>query len=325
MPGTDDETPDLTPAEVGAARREFLSNPPPEIAVEPEVTPDGAADEAAAIEEFQAAQRAAGQPPAGSEGAPAPAPAPAPAGTPAPVADPYAQWGGEEAVRNAMAVQDALRTEQGLRALVANGLVELGYSVEQVRTALETYDAEHGRQQPPGAPDPFADFEDDDPVTVAQARTLAENVAKSAVEQALAAQAQQLQPVQQIIAEQQQQQVRTTTDAAVVELLGPVPPEPEKLAQYQRQVDAIVERGARYFDPNQWSNPAHVRAAVVQAHAEIQAENEQRFADFLARRREVRDSQPPNIGGGAGSDGPLPEPKNMAEARKQAEAAGFFS
>lgn len=321
----DDETPDLTPAEVAASRREFLSNPPPEIPVEPEVAPDGAADEAAAIEEFQAAQRAAaGQPPAGPEGAAPAAPAPAPAPTGTPAVDPYAQWGGEEAVRTAMAVQDALRTEQGLRALVANGLVELGYSVDQVRSALEAYDAEQGRQPQGAAPDPFAEFEDDDPVTVAQARALATDVAKTAVEQALAAQANQLAPIQQVIAEQQQTAVRTTTDAAVVELLGPVPPEPEKLAQYQRQVDAIVERGARYFDPNQWSNPAHVRAAVVQAHAEIQAENEQRFSDFLARRREVRDSQPPNIGGGAGSDGPMAEPKTMAEARKQAEAAGFF-
>jgi hypothetical protein len=224
-----------------------------------------------------------------------------------------------------MAVQDALRTEQGLRALVANGLVELGYSVEQVRASLEAYDAEHGRQQPPGAPDPFAEFEDDDPVTVAQARSLAESVATTAVQQALAAQAQQLEPIQRVIADQQQTAVRSTTDAAVVELLGPIPTEPAALAAYQRQVDSIVERGARYFDPTQWSNPAHVRAAVVQAHAEIAAENEQRFSDFLAKRREVRDSQPPNIGGGAGSEGPLPEPKTMAEARKQAEAAGFFS
>src|SRR5260221_304504 len=66
--------------------------------------------------------------------------------------------------------------------------------------------------------------------------------------------------------------VRNVTDAAVVELLGAIPTEPEKLAAYQRQVDAIVERGARYYDPNQWSNPAHVRAAVVQAHADLEAE-----------------------------------------------------
>jgi hypothetical protein len=312
----DEGTPDLTPAEVAAQRQEFLSNPPPEISVEPEVVPDSAADEAAAIEDHLAAQK----PPAGPEGAPAPAPAPVPTGT-----DPYAQWGGEEAVRTAMAVQDALRTEQGLRALVANGLVELGYSVDQVRSALEAYDANQGQQPQGGAPDPFAEFDDEDPVTVGQAKALAQSVAEQAVAQALAAQQTQLQPIQQVIAEQQQTSVRATTDAAVVELLGQVPTEPDKLAAYQRQVDAIVERGARYFDPNQWANPSHVRAAVVQAHAELEAEATQRFNDFLARRREVRDSQPPNIGGGAGSDGPLPEPKNMAEARKQAEVAGFFA
>jgi hypothetical protein len=316
----DEVTPDLTPAEVTAQRQEFLSNPPAEISVEPEVTPDAGADEAAAIEEFQAAQRAAAdQPPAGPEGAaPAPTPAPVPSG------DPYAQWGGEEAVRTAMAVQDALRTENGLRALVANGLTELGYSVEAVRTALDSF-VEPQAQQRQGPPDPFADFGDDDPVTVGQAKQLAQSVAEQAVAQALAAQQETLAPMQRVIADQQQTQVRNVTDAAVIELLGAIPTEPDKLASYQRQVDAIVERGARYYDPNQWSNPAHVRAAVVQAHAELEGENLARFNDFLARRREVRDSQPPNIGGGAGTDGPLAEPKTMAEARKQAEAAGFFA
>lgn len=306
-----------TAAEIASARQAFLSEPP--AILDPNEPAEVEIDEDALLDE------ALNKPPAATEGAPsgteATAPAPAPTG---PAADPYAAYGGQEAVRNAVAVQEALRTEQGLRALVANGLVELGYSVEQVREALAAQGA--APAAPAAEPDVFGDLEDDDlaQLTVAQTRDLLASVAEKAAAAAVAQTQQQLAPVQETIQAQQTAAVRSVTDAVVVELLGQIPSDPEELKAYQAQVDAIVARGGSYYDPSQWANPAHIREAVVRANAELNAESEARYQSYLAGKRRARTAAPPNTGGGAGGEGPLPEPKNLDEARKQARAAGFF-
>lgn len=302
-----------TAAEIEAARREFLGSPPPIL--DPEA---GEAPAPAASEEDAAIDELLTQPPAALEGAPAPAPAPAAAGS-----DPFAAYGGEEQVRIAMQVQEALRTENGIRALVANGLTALGYDVEQVRQALDAYE-EGTPAGAPAAADPFAGFEDDDPITVAQARQLAEQTAQQAAQAALAQTQSPLGELQQVIQQQQNATVRAATDTACVEVLGPIPADPAAREAYARQVDAIVARGQAYYDPSQWANPDHIKQAVQRAHTEIEAENNARFQAFLQTKRATRAGQPPNIAGGAGTEGALPEPKTMADARKQAEAAGFF-
>jgi hypothetical protein len=310
-----------TAAEITAARREFLNNPP--AVIEPEApSAEGGEqlDENALLDDLTT-------PPAGTEGAvagdgqAAPAPAPAPPGAP----DPYAAFGGEEAVRTAHEVQQAMRTAEGVRALVANGLVALGYSVEQVRAALDAAGEEEHEEAAPTGVDPFAGLDDEDIITVAQVRPLLESIAADAAARAVASTQQQLEPVAQSIQAQQQTQVRATTDTAIIEVLGPVPTDPKDIAAYRTQVDALVQRGTVYYDPNQWTNPAHIREAIQRAHAEITSENEARWQAYLHSKRQTRDSQPANIGGGAGGEGALPEPKNLKEAREQAKAAGFFS
>lgn len=305
-------------ADIEAARQAFLGAPPPIL--DPSETTEvsaGSDEEQAAIDELLT------KPPAGQEGAApaaAPAPAPAPTGTPPEqIVVGHDQFGNpiivsREQAYSAWQVQEALRTEQGVRALVANGLQALGYSVDQVRQALEGY-------EPEGEPDPFAELDDDEPITVAQARALAEQAAARAAGQV----ADPLTEVQQAIAQQQTMAVRSVTDAAVIKALGPIPTDPEQELAYRQRVDQIVAHGAQYYDPNRWNDPAHIEAAVNRAVAELNAADEARFQAYLATKRSARTSSPPNIAGGAGTDGPLPEPKTMAEATKQAREAGFFS
>lgn len=314
-------------AEVADARRAFLSEPPEFINNDPEPEPDpaaqAAADEAAAIEELS-------KPPAAPEGGSAatatpPPPAPASTGT----LDPYAEFGGEQAVRTAHEVQQALRTQEGVRALVANGLTALGYSVDQIRAALDGAAAPAGEAAPPAAPaDPFAGLDDDEVVDVKTmrqyAQTLAAQAADAAVKQALGQVEPQVKSVQDAIAEQRQTAVRTWTDSALIEVLGTPPENPEEGKVYKSTVDATVQRAGAYYDPSRSNDPAHIRACIQQAHADLEQESEARLQAYIATKKRARDAQPVNVGGGAGAEGPLPEPQNMAQAREQARKTGFF-
>lgn len=316
-----------SPADIEAARQAFLGSPPPIL--DPSETPvvsEGSTpdEEQAAIDEILGAAT----PPAGvPEGTPVPAPAPAPAGTsPDSFVVGHDQYGqpitvSREQAYSAWQVQEALRTEQGVRALVANGirtLIQNGADPATIQSFIES----QGGAAPEAEPDPWADLDDDEPITVGQARALAAQAAQAATSQV----ANPLAEVQQAIAQQQQQAVRSVTDAAVIQALGPVPvDDPAKEQAYRQRVDAIVNRGASYYDPSQWNNPQHIQQAVNRAVAELNAEDEARFQSYLATKRASRNGTPPNISGGAGTDGPLPEPKSMEQAREQARAAGFFS
>jgi hypothetical protein len=310
-----------TPAEVDAARTAFLAEPPEFVPTEEPVddAAQAAADEAAALDEQIL-------PPAADTTAVAPAAEPTP-GTP----DPYEQYGGAQAVQNAWQVQEALKTEQGVRALVANGLVALGYTVEQVREALDAAAAgtapvtSTGGVTTPAADDPFAGLDDDDVVTVGSIKSVIDNAVAQATAAAQGQTQQAVKPLQDVIAEQQASTVRQFTDAALLEVLGPYPAAgtPER-ATYDAQIQDILARGAAYYDPTAWNNPEHLRSVVQRASAEIHAENERRYQAYLTTKRQARDSAPPNIGGGAGGDGPLAEPKSLGDARKQLTDSGFF-
>jgi hypothetical protein len=311
-----DEFPE-TAAEVAAARQEFLTNPPAEV-VDEVVAPvvDDAALETEAIDELT-------KPPAdGGEGAPAPAPAPAPAGTP----DPYAQYGGQQAVQEAWQIQEALRTEPGVRALAAQSLIALGYSPEQVKVALDAQGTPGvaGDAQAPGVPDPFAGLEETDQVDVGSVKAYVAEQVKQALAQAEAQTKPPLESVQQAVLAQQQQQVRNLTDVALIETIGVKPEDPAAALAYETRVQALVQRGSVYYDPTQHADPNHIRSVIQRANAEFVAEKEAEFKAYIAAKKQARDSQPANIAGGAGTDGPLAEPKSLTEARKQAAAAGFF-
>lgn len=308
-----DDTGELTdPAEIADARRAFLSEPPPILDPDEPAAPAAstADEEGAALDELLAPSAPEG----GSDNAP-PAQAPAPT-------DPYAEFGGIEQVRLAREVQQAMASEAGVRALVANGLIALGYEPEAIRQALTN--AEAVPPQASAVDDPFADLDDDEVLTVAQTRSLIQQIAADAAQRAEAAAQAQVNPVSEALFEQQQQVTRSYTDAALIGVLGAPPEDAAALAQYQARVNAIVNHGQQYYDPAQSQNPTHIQQVIQKANAELEAADEARFQAYLASKRQARDSQPVHVGGGAGSDGPLPEPKDLNEARAQARAQGFF-
>lgn len=295
-----------------AARAEFLHNPPAFVPTDEPVVVD---DEAAALDELTKPPAATGST---AEGQAPTAPA---AGTP----DPYAEFGGVEAVRNAHAVAEALRTETGVRLLIAQGLEALGHSPDQIRRALAREEAAGNlpTAEPAVPADPYANLDDDDVVDGATFKAALARATQDAAAQAAAAVRAQVEP---LAAQQLQQQVaaqNARNDATLAEVLGPVPTDPAELAAYQTTVTSILQAAGQYITPDTW-DPTAIRSAIVTAHAAYEAAEEAKFQRFLQNKRKARQAAPANIGGHSPGEAPEPEPKTMAEASAMARKSGLF-
>lgn len=304
--------PEPTQAEARAA---FLANPP-EITSVPDPAPV-LDDEATALDELT-------QPPAAGDGV-----EPAPV-SPVPVAaDPYAEYGGREAVANAMELDRALRTEQGVKLVVRQSLEALGYTDAQIRAALgagpggqPSTAAEAAAAQT--APGIFDGIEDDDVVTGSDVKRIVSQATEQAVQQALAQAQAQLDPMRQQFEQERVRDQASRNDATLIELLGPVPEDTAALGEYQAQAQDILNAAAKYVEQGNF-DPAHVRSGIVKAHSEITAAAEARFKRYLAGKKQARDAAPSNIGGHTAGEAEAPEPKTLAEARAAARADGFFN
>ncbi len=293
-----------------AARAAFLAADPGVI-----TTPDddAAVDEDAVLDELT-------RPPAEASGVTPPAPAPGPA-------DPYAQYGGLEAVQNAWQVSEALRSELGVRTMIQQGLVALGYNAEQIKTALGTPGVPGA---PAAAPDPFAGLDDDDVVTGAQLRQYLELQRQQAAEaqtgieaRATAAAQAQVNPIRAAFEDTRNREIATRNDATLAELLGPVPTESAEVGNYQALAGATLQAAAAYIDPANF-DPGHIRAAITRGHADVVAREEARYQAYLATKRTTKRNAPANIGGQSAGESPEKEPQNLAEARAQFRAQGGF-
>ena len=319
MPEDEIPQPDLSgevaPEDVKAARQAFLSNPPAQINPEPEPAPV-LDEEAAALDELT-------PPPAAADAGETP-PAAA-AGTP----DPYAEFGGREAVATAMELDRALRTEQGVKLVIRQGLEALGYTDAQIRAALgggpgqdPLTGAAPEQQAAPTGLEGF-DLEDDDVVTGAQLKGIVKQATDSAVQQALAQAQAQLDPVRQQFEQERIREQASRNDQTLIELLGPVPEGESELAEYQAAAQDVLNAAQRYVEPGNF-DPAHVRAGIVKAHADIQAAADARFKRYLESKKQARAAAPTNTGGFTSTEAEAAEPKNLKEARAMARAAGVF-
>lgn len=308
------EQPDLSAEvpldEVAAAKAEFLKGPAGHVTS----TPDEPVldDEAAALDELT-------KPPAGEA-----APPSTTAGEP-PAADPYAQYGGAEAVAHAFEVQEALRTESGVRLLIQQGLQALGYTPAQIKAAVGGGPGAPTAEPAPDQPsaDPYADLPDEELLTGADFKRYAEKIKTDAIAEAQRTVASQVDPV---VAQQREAfnaEIRTRNDATLAELLGPVPAEPEKQGEYSTQAQQVLDAAGRYVDPSNY-DPAHIRSAIIKGHADVEAQNEARWKAYLGKKKAARSAAPSNIGGASAGEGEPKEPQNLKEAREAMKAAGLW-
>lgn len=242
--------------------------------------------------------------------------------------DPFAAYGGKEAVDNAIAISEALRTESGARLIAAQTLHALGYDPDAIRAALEVKGASPAQAAEATAAvtedDPLASLADDDMVTAADVRALVQRATEQTAAQVKAQLEAATQPLATQIEVERQARATSVTDGTLVELLGEPPTDQAELRNWQVNAQAVLEQAMIGFDQNQW-DPAYIRQAVLRGHAAWQANEDRKLAAYVATKRAQRDAAPSHIGGA-----PIPsneetpkEPRSVKEAIAMRKASGL--
>lgn len=254
-----------------------------------------------------------------------------PAGSAPEAADPYADFGGQQQVQDAVAVFDAMRTHQGAQSIAAQLLVNLGYAPEQVQKLLagEQASAPAAEAAPAAVADPFASIPDDaslEDMTGAQLKALLVQTAQQAAAQATAAVQGEVKPqleAQRAAFEAQRAtQATTVTDTTLVQLLGDSAAA-DPAASVDKSIAALVlEHASKYISPDDW-DPVHIRQAIVRGHADTIALMDRAQQAYLTRKEADRQNQPTSVAGlGNGGETVTPpkEPKNTREASAMGRA-----
>lgn len=240
-------------------------------------------------------------------------------------------------------VAEALRTEQGIKGMVGQGLIALGYSPEEIQAfvAAHTGGPNLGAQaQQPGATpappepvvDPFAGIDDGEIVTGADLKAALATIRDEAARNAVAATQAAVQPLDETVRQQQAAQeqresayIQQVATATYHELLGPPPVDAESLKRYNAQAARVNQLAEGLVVPGS-RDPGEIRRALIAGHAAFVDEMETAFRGYAAGKKQAAADLPTNIGGGGTPGGePVKEPVDLKDARKQAKAAGFFS
>lgn len=248
--------------------------------------------------------------------------------TPTTATDPFADFGGREAVQEAVVIRDALATEQGVRALVAQGLHALGHSPEAVEAFLKNQGATPAQAaaataEAVAAADPLAGVSDDDVVTGAELKAFTQRAVEQAVAQVSATLTETTRPLQEQLQVQRQERAQTAVDGVLTELLGPVPSDAAELETYRTLAQATLTAAGAFIQQDNW-DPQHIRDAVTRGHAVMAAQTEAAIQARLLAKKTAAAKLPTNIGGRTAGSEEVPEPKNLAEARAAARASGLF-
>lgn len=298
-------------------------------APEPIVEPTSIADRQRAASE-PAATQAVPVPATTQPGATPPAPAtPAAAQTPEQIA-----WeafkNSEESQREAFNIREGLKTEAGVRMIVAQGLTALGKDPTYVQLFME---GKLTQQQveaspsivPPAAalagataigPEPWDALTEEDLVDGVQAKEWFTKIRNDAVAAARAeVQAAQV-PVQQAVRAEQSVRAGQVTDQTLIELLSE---NGDPRTVDKQLAGKVIQEANKYIDPNNWDS-GHIRAAIIQGHNDVVQIAALAQRAYLNRKDLVAQEVPQTIGGAQapGAD-PLPEPKNVKDASKMAK------
>jgi hypothetical protein len=231
--------------------------------------------------------------------------------------DPYAEYGGVESIRHALALRQTFNDPEGQKALAGQLLIQLGYTPDQIRAALE-------RQEVAPQVDPLdalLNLDDTDLVTGEQLKSIVAALANR--DEQVSRQA--IDPLASQWEAAQQAQLQQLADSTYIELLGlPDPAKPEAQQAFLAQANAIQARAETLVQPGE-RDPQRIRLALLTAHTQIKAEDEARFRAYVASKKTAAAALPTNLGGGQPPGGePAKEPKNVKEASAIARASGIF-
>lgn len=231
-------------------------------------------------------------------------------GAPSPT-DPYAAYGGEENVKQLLTIQEALRTESGIRAVAAQTLSRLGVPADLIphilagNISVAQAQAEgEARSDSPFAGIPgFEDYDEDATLSAGDALRLAQAIAD-----------QRVSGVEKTFEERQAAERQAAADDATLGTLSNLFGD-DREKWDPALVDATVQFAQRYLDPNDW-DPANIRQSLLQGHADVVKIRGDQQQKYLEEKREAKASVPKTSGGAGGAAGsePAERPMNLKEA-----------
>lgn len=264
---------------------------------------------------FAPEQAAPAEGPSGTPPAPEAAPQPEP-----PASDPYAAYGGQAAVESALGISSLLRTESGVRMMIAEGLTKLGKNPADVQAFMEgKLTLQQVEESAPA--NPWDNLTEDDVIDGAQAKDWFNQVKTQAVAEAqAAAQAAMtaaITPLQQQNFEQLQERAGQTSDATIIELLGE---NGDPKTVDVELAGRVLAAANQYVQEGNW-DPSHIRAAVIQGHHDVVKTAELAQRAYLTAKARDAAGAPGNIGGAQAVGGEeQTEPQSREEASKLAKA-----
>lgn len=205
----------------------------------------------------------------------------------APPEDPYAEFGGRDAVTKAAQIHQALQSQDGVMRL----FFEAGRSMGLGLKDLEGLFGQASAANAPAAPE----YDDDDVLTYRQVRELLQN--------------QVLQPWQQSQAAQAEAVARSAVESARAEL-G---------VSDEGTWAAVLQLGDKYLGDD--ISPANVSQAVRKGHADFVNLVKANAQAYVSEKAAVKKSVPKApAGGSTPAAAPDPEPKTVEEAIARARA-----
>lgn len=193
------------------------------------------------------------------------------------------EWGGQQSVEDAIAIAQALQDEDGVKALVTEGLRHLGATPEQIDAFIK------GEQAAPAG-------EPEDPDRL---------VTAAEVEKRLAA-------IQQAQHEAEASRIDSVAQRSVVEAVDAL-----QLAD-EDEARIVLSYAQKYASPEE-RDPQILQAAINAGHADYLKKLEEASTRYVERRQELNDGVPtPVTGSGPPGGEEVPAPKNMDEAKAAA-------
>lgn len=218
-----------------------------------------------------------------------------------------AGWGGEEAVKNALALDQALATREGAQALIEEAGKAL-YGLDPAKSALlQQLLADPAA---PAAADPLAELLADPDALLTPAQAV--QIADARVEAAVAKVLERITPVEERQAADARAAVERSVQSACADLKVPE-------AAQQR----VLDLADKYITgPADLQNPTAVKNAIQRGQADWEAEMAAQQKAYLEAKKVVADETPTPLVSGTAPGGTEPsEPQTLKEAKARVRAA----
>lgn len=197
------------------------------------------------------------------------------------------EWGGEDEVQEALKLNRALTTEEGVRLLFQETGRALGLGDEKIEALFQQHKAEAAEPEGPA---------DDDLLTWKEARELLQKEV--------------LEPQQKA----QQEAAATALNSVISSTLESIGVSDDDVA------NTILKFADKHINESDHGDADKVRAAIRAGEADYQAFVQKEAQRYLAGKKETLETVPAPLGGATPGGEDEVEPQNMEEARARVRA-----